>query len=149
MADTDENGARRDPRYVETSSDLSDWIQVRIVKQFGDAIERSGLLVDLTPRAVKVAFPIVDMDEALKIFGVGSRLLITFRFRDLASTNATATIARLDAFQNGVGIVMFFAFIREVDRESIARICTAYNRATGQTLREAAGMSALPEEEPK
>lgn len=141
MEQTADKGARRDPRYVETSTDLSDWIQVRLVKQFGDSIERSGLLVDLTPRAVKVAFPIGDVSEAEKFFGVGTRLLITFRFRDLASTTATATIARLDTFQNGVGIVLFFDFIREVDRESIARICTAYNRTV-----EASGKSVNPEE---
>jgi hypothetical protein len=118
---------RRDPRYVEKSPDLSDWIQVRLVRQFGSPIEASGLLIDLTPRAVRVGFP--DLDIPRERFEIGTRLLITFRFRDLVATTATATVARVDGLSNGIGLVLFFDFIREADRETIRVICEAFHRS--------------------
>ncbi len=128
MVENEEKGSRRrDPRYVEHSSDLSDWIQVRIVRQFGTQQESSGVLVDLTPRAVKVGIP-GESAELRTVFGIGTRILITFRFRDLATTTATASVARIDDVPNGVGLVLFFDFIREEDRETITRICQAFNR---------------------
>lgn len=129
QADGDDEGKpclRRDPRYVETSEDLSDWIQVRLVEQFGNQIETSGLLVDLTPRAVKVAFP--DMVVRDQLLATGTRLLVTFRFRNLISTTATATISRVDDLDHGVAIVLFFDFIRDADRETIDKICRGFHR---------------------
>lgn len=117
---------RRDSRYVETSLDLSDWIQVKLVEQFGEQIEISGLLVDLTRRAIKVAFPTATV--TVPPLAVGKRLLITFRFKNLISTTASATISRMDYLPNGLAVVLFFDFIREADRETIDQICQAYRR---------------------
>jgi len=117
---------RRDPRYVETSADLSDWIQVKLVEQFGDQTETSGVLLDITRRAIRVALPTATVTEPP--LAVGKRLLITFRFKNLLSTTASATISRMDYLPNGLAVVLFFDFIRETDRETIDRICQAYRR---------------------
>lgn len=121
---------RRDPRYVEESANLSDWIQVKMARQFGEQIIINGLLWDLTPRAVKVAFPAVPNEPAPPEppLPVGSQVLLTFRFRNLMTVSATATVARVDNMDLGVGIVLFFDFIHEEDRESVMKICTAYSR---------------------
>lgn len=128
MTPSDEDKRRLDPRYVETSEDLSDWISVRVARQFGTQLELNGVLCDLTPRAIKVAFPATGCAEGNWPLHIGTQLLITFTFRDLSTVTATATITRLDAIKAGCGVVMHFDLIRENDRESINRICTAYNR---------------------
>ncbi len=112
---------RRDPRYVEQRAELSDWIQVKLVRQFGAPIQLSGVLMDLTPRAVKVGFP--DESIPCESFSVGARLLVTFRFRNLTATTATATISRVDRMENGLSLVLFFDFLRESDRASLLEIC--------------------------
>lgn len=129
MSEPDPDCKRRDPRYVETSTDLSDWIQVRLVEQFGDRAETSGLLVDLTPRAVKVAFPAAAV--AAPLLAVGKKLLVTFRFRNLKATTATATISRIDEFSHGVATVLFFDLIREEDRSTITEACEGFHRPAG------------------
>jgi len=119
------DGRRRDPRYVEESRDLSDWIQVRIVRQFGPPVEASGLLIDLTPRAVRIGFPELKGEQEI-VFSVGLKLLVTFRFRDLMATTASGTVSRIDALPNGQAIVLFFDFIREENRAAIEAVCKAY-----------------------
>jgi len=128
MAEENSLSKRRDPRYVEKSEDLSDWIQVRLAEQFGEQVEFSGVLLDLTPRAVKVGLPI-SSEELIKVCGIGKRFLITFRFRNLLATTATATLARIDNIPNGIGLVLFFDFIRESDRDEITKICQVYSQA--------------------
>lgn len=132
---------RRDPRYVEKSRDLSDWIQVRIVRQFGPPLEASGLLLDLTPRAVRIAFPEGDAAET-PTFAVGLKLLVTFRFRDLLSTTAAGTVSRIDPLPNGQAIVLFFDFIREEDRKALEEVCKAYQGNRGGGAAPATGGNA-------
>ncbi len=122
---TDQTTRRRDPRYVEESEDLSDWIQVKLAEQFGEQRETNGLLCDLTPRAVRVAFP---ENQAVPSYSVGTQVLLVFRFRNLATVTASASVIRIDEMNKGRGIVFYFDFLRETDRETITRICTAYNR---------------------
>lgn len=120
---------RRDPRYVEESENLSDWVQVRLAEQFHQQREANGLLWDLTPRAVKVAFPAEDEEARKKSpIQIGTQTLLTFRFRSLTTVTAVATVARIDAFPNGVGVVLFFDYLRDSDRDTITRICEAYER---------------------
>jgi hypothetical protein len=130
---------RRDPRYVEESGDLSDWIHVRIVRQFGPPVEASGLLIDLTPRAVRIGFPQVKGEQAID-FAVGLKLLVTFRFRDLMATTASGTISRIDALPNGQAIVLFFDFIREENRAAIEAVCKAHLSA--RNAKETPGASS-------
>lgn len=122
-----ENGEskRRDPRYIETSADLSDWIRVRIVRTFGSPLQASGLLADLTPRAVRVALPDADFDPD-RVFAIGAKLLVTFRFRDLASTTAAVTVGRIDHLDRGIALVLFFDVITAEDQAIVDRICAAY-----------------------
>lgn len=123
------NGKRRDPRYVETSESLSDWIKVKVARHFGDPWDLNGVLWDMTVRAVKVAFPLEAVPgDPLIHFHVGTHTLITFTFRDLTTITATATVGRLDKLENGIGVVLFFDLLREADRASIDRICRAYDR---------------------
>lgn len=114
---------RRDPRYIETSADLSDWIHVRVVRQFGMHFEASGLLIDLTPSAVKVGFPEAVVPE--NAFAVGVRMLITFRFRNLVSLTSTVTIRRIDALPNGISLICHFDILRAAEGDAIRRICEA------------------------
>ncbi len=120
-----DDSKRRDPRYVETSADLSDWIRVRLVRAFGSPLQASGLLADLTPRAVRVSLPDADFDPA-RVFGVGAKLLVTFRFRDLATTTAAVTVGRIDHLDRGVALVLFFDVITSEDQANVDRICAAY-----------------------
>lgn len=121
---------RRDPRYVETSADLSDWIRVRLARAFGPPLQASGLLVDLTPQAVRVALPDADFDPE-RVFAKGAKILVTFRFRDLATTTAAATVGRIDTLDRGTALVLFFDTMTEPDREGIARICAAFQGRGG------------------
>lgn len=116
---------RRDPRYVETSVDLSDWIRVRLARAFGPPLQANGLLVDLTPQAVRVALPDADFDPE-RVFAKGAKILVTFRFRDLATTTAAATVGRIDTLDRGTALVLFFDTMTDSDRDGIARICAAY-----------------------
>lgn len=116
---------RRDPRYIETSADLSDWIRVRMARAFGSPLQANGLLMDLTPQAVRVALPDADFDPE-RVFAKGAKLLVTFRFRDLATTTAAATVGRIDTLARGTALVLFFDTMTDSDRENIARICAAY-----------------------
>ena len=125
-----EPSKRQDPRYIEASADLSDWIVVRLAEQFGEQREANGLLCDLTPRAVRVAFPSNGEGTSAPAFQVGTQTLLVFRFRDLATVTATATVTRVDQLPNGIGMVFFFDFIRESDREIVTKICSAYSKTS-------------------
>jgi len=129
----DEKDCRRqDLRYVETSSDLSDWVQVRAARQFGAQSELNGVLWDLSPRAIKIAFPAENLKGAENALLVGTQMLITFTFRNLTTVTAKATVARQDTLANGVGAVLFFDIIRNDEREAIEQICRAYADQSGK-----------------
>lgn len=135
------SGKRRDPRYVEQHRDISRWIRVRVVEQFNEQRETEGFLWDITPRAVKIA---LTSERPLLVFPVGTQTLLTFRIpgADIVTATgtvsrvddkssptavtATSTVSRLDDFSDKVGMVLYFEFIREADRQRISDICEAY-----------------------
>ena len=126
MSQSDEETfRRRDPRYVEESENLSDWITVKLAEQFGEQRSANGLLCDLTPRAVRVAF---SEEDEIPNFYVGTQVMLVFRFRNLATVTASASVIRVDQLENRKGMVFYFDFLRESDREAITRICVAYNK---------------------
>ena len=135
----DEKDCRRqDLRYVERSSNLSDWVQVRAARQFGAQRELNGVLWDLTPRAIKIAFPTENVKGAETSLLVGTQMLLTFTFRNLTTITAKATVARQDALENGVGAVLFFDIIRDDEREAIEQICRAYADQSAKRVEPAA-----------
>ncbi|RMH59005.1 MAG: hypothetical protein D6679_03405 [Candidatus Hydrogenedentota bacterium] len=134
-------GRRRDPRYVEESTDLSDWIQVKVARQFGDQVSINGLLWDLTPRAVRIAVPSDTVNPDDFPLSVGARTLLVFRFRNLATAAAQATVMRVDEVKDKAkGVVLYFDHIRDKDRAAIEQICRAYNK--NEELRGDAAESA-------
>ncbi|MBL4889205.1 MAG: hypothetical protein JKX97_04185 [Candidatus Lindowbacteria bacterium] len=124
MDESEKNECRRlDPRFEETEADQKKWIKVKIARQFEDQNEFRGLLFDLTPRAIKIVIP--NHKGPLPIEKSISTL-ITFEMPDGEPLTATAVVKRIDTSDDDIGVVLFFEFIRESDRDRIRERCEKY-----------------------